>query len=277
MTDTARGFGHHDHVCWAYDEPGELHSPVMEFVADGLAQGQRVCYITSGDTAQWSEHLRHLETQPDALNRSDATQLLRLSELYPGHMVEPVHHMQVFAAAMEDALAAGFAGLRVAADATPLVRTGEQRDAFARLEHLFDQYVINRPLTGMCCFNRAELGQEAIDQLACLHPTVHGVPPPFRLHASIDGAAASLRGELDAAGHSLFRMALRWADLRPSDGELVIDASELTFIDHRSLLMLADHAQQWGATVVLLSDHLPGAERVIDIFDLDEVRVQAAR
>ena len=113
-----------------------------------------------------------------------------------------------------------------------------------------------------------------ITQLACLHPTVNGVPPPFRLHASTNDAAASLSGELDATGLRFFPMALWWADLRPTDGELVIDASELTFIDHRSLLALADHARRWDATAVLLSDHLPGTPRMIEILDL-EIRVQA--
>jgi anti-anti-sigma regulatory factor len=126
----------------------------------------------------------------------------------------------------------------------------------------------------MCGYNRAELGDEAVTRVACLHPTVNGVPSPFRLHASADGAAASLSGELDATSLHLFPMALRSADLRPTDGELMIDASELTFIDHRSLLALADHARRWDATAVLLSDHLPTAARMIDIFDLKEVRVQ---
>ncbi|MGH3798420.1 MAG: MEDS domain-containing protein [Pseudonocardiaceae bacterium] len=272
MTETAQGFGFHDHVCWAFDEPGEFHSPVMKFLTDGLAQGQRVCYITSGDTKQWSKRLRSIDKH-NGFGRKDATQLLRLDEFYPGQMAAPVRHMEAFAAATEDALAAGFTGLRVAADATPLVRTSAQRDVFARLDYLFDQYMIRRPLTGLCGFNRTELGQEAIAELACLHPTVHGVPPPFRLHASTDGAAAALSGELDATSLRLFPMALRWADPRPTDGELVIDATELTFIDHRSLLALADHARHWDATAVLLAN-LPGVARVIDIIDLDEVRVQ---
>jgi anti-anti-sigma regulatory factor len=274
VTETARGFGYHDHLCWVYNEPGEFHPPVMEFLADGLAQGQRVCYITSGDTEQWSQRLQDLD-EHNGLRQKDATQILRQDELYPGQIAEPSRQMQTFAAATEDALAAGFTGLRIAADATAMVRTTEQRVAFARLEHLFDQYVISQPLTGLCGYNRAELGQEATAQLACLHPTVHGVPPPFRLHASTDGAAAAaLSGQLDATSLRLFPMTLRWADLRPTGGQLVIDAAELAFIDHRSLLALADHARRCDATAVLLSDHLPSAARMIDILDLNDVRVQ---
>lgn len=273
VTETAKGFGYHDHLCWVYDEPGEWHSAVMEFLADGLAQGQRVCYVTIGDTAQWSEHLRDLD-KPATLRRKDTTRVLQLGELYSDEIGEPARQLQAVAAAIEDALAAGFAGLRIAADDTPLVRTSAQLATFACWEHLVDRYIINQPFTGLCGYNRTELGQEVIAQLACLHPTVHGVPPPFQLHASTNGAAALLRGELDATSLDLFPMALRSADLRPTGGELVIDASELTFIDHRSLLVLADHARRWDATAVLLSEHLSATARMIDIFDLKEVRVQ---
>lgn len=192
VTETAKGFGYHDHLCWVYDEPGEWHSAVMEFLADGLAQGQRVCYVTSGDTAQWSEHLRDLD-KPATLRRKDTTRVLQLGELYSDEIGEPARQLQAVAAAIEDALAAGFAGLRIAADDTPLVRTSAQLATFACWEHLVDRYIINQPFTGLCGYNRTELGQEVIAQLACLHPTVRGVPPPFRLHASTNGAAALRR------------------------------------------------------------------------------------
>ena len=81
MTGTTRGFGFHDHLCWAFDEPGELYSPVLEFQADGLEQGQRVCYVTSGDTAQWSERLQDLN-EHNGLGRK-AIQVLRLDEFIP--------------------------------------------------------------------------------------------------------------------------------------------------------------------------------------------------
>jgi anti-anti-sigma regulatory factor len=273
VTETAQGFGCHDHLFWLFDEPGEWDSAVVEFLADGLVQGQRVCYATSEDAAQWSERLRDLD-ELATRRRKDATQVLHLGEMYPDEIVEPTRQLQVFAAAIEDALAAGFTGLRTAADDTPLVRTSEQRAAFARWEHQVDRYMVNQPFTGLCGYNRAELGHEAVAQVACLHPTVNGVPPPFRLHASTNDAAASLSGELDATSLHLFPTVLRSADLRPTDGELVIDASELTFIDQRSLFALAEHARHRDATVVLLSDHLPAAARMIDVFDLEDVRVQ---
>ncbi len=264
----ARGFGRHDHVCWAYDEPAEFRSAVGEFLAEGLTLGLRVCYVADGDPAALWEDLADLgPTNPAAV------QVQSLGERYTvGQVMDPAGQVQVFAAATEEALAAGFAGLRVAGEVTSLVRTPDQLDAMARYEHLVDRYLTTRPLSGLCGYNRAELGEETIAQLTSLHPFVNEGAALFRLYAS-PWAAATLSGELDATSFSLFSTALRRADLQPTADELVIDASELAFIDHRSLLALAEHARRRDATAVLLAD-LPHAAKLIDILDLKNVRVE---
>jgi anti-anti-sigma regulatory factor len=253
-------------VCWAYDEPAEFHSAASEFLAEGLRQGLRVRYIADGDTEALWDDLRDLDT-----TNPSAVQVQSLGDAASAVM-EPRGQVRAMAAATEEALATGFPGLRVAVAATPLVRTPRQLDAVARYEHLVDRYMNNHPLSVLCGFNKAELGEEPIAQLAALHPFVNEGAPLFRLYASTY-AAASLSGELDATTCSLFPMALRRADLRPTAGELVIDASELAFIDHRCLLSLADHVRRWDATAVLLGD-LPSAAKLIDFLDLREVRVE---
>jgi hypothetical protein len=61
--------------------------------------------------------------------------------------------------------------------------------------------------------------------------------------------------------------------LQPNGGELVIDAVDLTYIDHRALLMLADHSRRAHATVVLQTAW-PGAAPLVELLDLTEVRVE---
>lgn len=275
ITDTARGFGLHDHLCWAYDEPGEFYSRAREFLADGLAQGQRVWYLGGCDTAAWWEELRDL---PDAhgAGRPGAVRVESLSEWNAnGAAVDPVGQVRVFAAGMQDALAAGFTGLRLVAESTRRLRTPEQLDAWACCELLADRYMMTLPFSALCAYNRAELGEETIAQVACLHPTVNGDSAPFRLY-SARGAAASLSGELDVTSHALFATALRRADLRPVDGELVIDAAGLEFIDHRSLITLARHARSCHATAVLRTGLATSAARIVEILGLTDVRVEVS-
>jgi hypothetical protein len=54
----------------------------------------------------------------------------------------------------------------------------------------------------------------------------------------------------------------------------VIDAAELSFMDHRNLLVLAGYARSANATVVLRTTW-PGASRMIELLDVKDVRVES--
>ncbi len=228
--------------------------------------------MASGDVEKLVDDLKDLDGLDWALRRG-AAQVKSLDAIYPGRtVIKPAAQVQVYAAATEDARAAGFTGLRVAAEATPLVRTPRQLDAFARYEHLIDRYMASQPFSAMCAYHRGELGEETVAQLACLHPHTNSGTTEFWLHAS-SHAAVSLDGELDLATVDLFCLALERAELRPIGGELVIDATGLTFIDHRNLLALAAYARRSGA-VAMLKTNWPGSARLIELLGVEDVRVE---
>ena len=272
MVKDARGLNFHDHVCWAYDDLNDFRYRAWEFLSEGLELGQQVWYVAPGDVETLANDLCNLDGMDLAL-QAGAARVVSIDGAYPtGTVTDPVAQSQAFITAAMQARMAGFTGLRVAADTTPLVRTPAQLDAFARYECVVDRCIASQPLSGMCAYDRRELGEDAIAQLACLHPNINSGTAQFRLHAS-GHAAASLNGELDMATVELLSLALRRADLQPHDGELVIDAAGLTYIDHRALLMLADHTRRAGGTVVLQTGW-PGAAPLVDCLALKEVRVE---
>jgi anti-anti-sigma factor len=191
-------------------------------------------------------------------------------------VIDPTAQLQAYAAATEDAVASGFAGFRVAAEVTALVRTPEQLDAFARYEHLVERYMLGHPFTAMCGYDRVELGSSRVAQLACLHPQVHPASAtPFRLHAT-PGATAALAGEIDMTDRELLIEALDRAEVwSAGTGEVVLDARELTFIDHQSLRLLAEEAERRGAAVVLRT-RLRTAARLVELLGLHRLRVEPA-
>lgn len=274
--DRAREPHSPSHLCWRYDRRGDFDERAREFLAEGLAAGQRVLYSAPGDPRALTDRLRAVGSF-DGGARPGAVQVASLEATYHlDAVIDPEQQVRSYAEATEQALAAGFTGLRVAADVTPLVRTPAQLDAFARYEHLVERCMTTRPLSGMCGYDRDELGDEAIAQLACLHPRTSTGAAPFRLHArGRAGAAAGLDGELDSAAHELWPLALRRADLRPVAGEVVIDAAGLEFVDHRNLLALADHADRLGATVVLRTA-LSSPAHVLRLLNVTSVRVEGA-
>src|SRR4051794_11989302 len=93
VTETARGFGPHAHVCWAYHEPAEFRALAREFLSDGLEQGHRV--ISSSDRgvgSLWND-IRDLRQVKQA--GAGAAQVRSLRQAYPaGSLMRPVDQMR---------------------------------------------------------------------------------------------------------------------------------------------------------------------------------------
>lgn len=133
--DSARSLGPHDHVCWVYEYHADFLAAMVAILAEGRASDQRVQYVARGDRAALHRHVDGLDGADGTA--SGAVLVLSLDDVYePGETVGPEAQVAAYQAATEQALADGFTGLRVAAEATPLVRTPAQRAAFVRYEHL---------------------------------------------------------------------------------------------------------------------------------------------
>ncbi|MDI1464138.1 MEDS domain-containing protein [Catellatospora sp. KI3] len=268
--DAVDGLGRHDHVCWAFDGPDEFRRAAGRFLTDGLAAGQRVIYLAEG---AGQTDLDHVEGFAQA--RAEGAAYVQDLGIYDHSLLaDPILQVGAYARATEQALADGYDGLRVAADATSLVRTPDQLAAFARYEHLVDVYMTGNPFAAMCGYNRRELTSAAIAEVACMHPLARTSSAPLRLFASMrPGTRAALAGEIDIAGHALLQTALERAAVAPVDGTVAIDARELSFIDHRGLFHLVDHARSRGATAVLHTAGRGPARVLADLLRLPDLQV----
>lgn len=274
LVERVEELGVRDHVCWRYTAPVEFRERARAFLIDGLARNLRVWYVAPGSAGDLVEHLRGVDELRAGL-RSGAAKVVSLDATYSGGVViEPGAQVRAYAEATEAALGAGFAGLRVAADCSSLVRTPEQLAAFARYEHQVDHYMADRPFSALCAYSAAEVDDEAFAQLACMHPGANSPSPGFRLHGA-GGHRTALGGELDLSNNEVFALALQRSDLRPRDGRLVVDARGLRFLDHRALDRLSTHVSGLGATVVLRTSW-PGAARLVELLGLSNILVESA-
>ncbi|MEV4809802.1 MEDS domain-containing protein [Micromonospora avicenniae] len=265
------------HICWVYDDPAALDRAAHRFLTAGLAAGERLWYIAAGPAEPVVAKLSATPALRDALAHG-SLEVVSLDDTYrTGAVVDGPAQVRAYAAATEAALAAGHRGLRVVAEATPLVRTPDQLDAFTRYEHLVDRYMRARPFRAMCAYDRREIDGRAVAELACLHPETNATEAPFQLFAwDAAGNRAGLTGELDEAGEELFVTALERADLRPADGRLVLEAPGLRFVDHRALLRLSEYARRRDFSVLLRSPH-PAAARLAALLDLPGLTVEVTR
>lgn len=229
----------HQHVCLVYDEPDAFHGAARAFLAEGLRAGQRSLFVGPPET--------HASLAVDGVSHTSVTGLYT-----DGVPVEPATQVATYRAMTAAALADGFTGFRVVAEATPLVRTAAQLDGFLRYEHLVDQYMSAHPMAAMCAYDRRVLAEPTLTRLASMHPRSLGDHAPFHLYAcSPSRGSVALAGELDMTSYELLPQALDWAGAQPVDGALVFDMSDLRFADHRSVLILIDHAARRGYPAVL--------------------------
>jgi anti-anti-sigma regulatory factor len=231
---SAAGLGIDAHLGWDYDDDDELRRAGAAFLRDGARLGQRLLYVADAPLPGLVEDLEDVPVQ-----------VVSLAGLYDvGGRIVPERQLERFAAATRDALADGYAGLRVLAEITPLVRDPARHADFVRWEHQADRWMSQgNPLSLLCAYDRRILGAGSVDDIFCVYPLVHthGEEPPFRMFG--DGGAAALGGEVDASGVPRLERVLTYVGGIEAG---VIDISAVDFLDHRALIALADHGRLVG-------------------------------
>lgn len=271
---SAAGLNPLGHVAWGYRDRSQFLARAAEYIADGLARNQRVLYACDASSAA-------LRNELDEMGFADAVRtgqiaVTPVAEHYrfvPGtDVVDAEATVADGVAAMNYVVGTGCSGCRAVVDGAVLVRTPEQRAAFARLEYLVDQKMAVLPFAALCAYNLTLLG-DAAKELMCLHPMVNAGAVGFRIYAE-PGIDFALAGELDAAEGAAFSTALQWIWPLAASDEVVIDARALDFVTHPQLVTLDRLAAAEGRQVVLRTDRRMVA-RLAELLDLTNLRVEA--
>lgn len=261
-----------DHVCWAFDDRTVFVENAIGFLREGLWRGMRVAYVGALPLHELIEEVRPLG-DVDALMFQHRLRVGSLLDSHPdGYVGDERRQLAATQENTRQAERDGFSGYRVASDATSMVRTAKQRDAFTRFEHLVDRMMASEPFSAMCGYDRGTVGAAAVEELACVHPLAVS-ESAFHLYAPAR-ASLALAGEIDAASGNLFRWAL--TRLQPQAGRaLELDISGLGFIDHRALITLEEDARRRGRVITLR-----GGRQIVSnlasILCLDHVRTEEA-
>lgn len=255
VADSAAGFVPFGHLCWAYHNVADFAARALEYAADGIAAGQYVELVGDSDTAGLCYAVAELVSPVTARGAryAGAAGTRAMTDFFkfdrPG-VIDQDATIAARVAAADEALAAGYTGLRTVMDVTPAVRNPRQRQVAARLEYLLDQKMRSAPLCAMCGYCARELGQQAVAELACLHPFISRGAAPFRLYATAD-ADFGLAGTIESTADDLFEEALRRIS-PPAGPELVVDAREVESIDDGALASLEAYAARIGRRASIL-------------------------
>ncbi len=224
LPEIARG----GHLCCLYDADEPFRRTAEEFLAAGDAIGERTRFVSADE----------VQATYGSMDRFD-----------PSAMIDE------WARLTRGALADGCTGLRVVADATPLVATAEHLDRFLRYEHLVDRWMrADGGFTALCAYDARRVDPQGAALLNAVHQAGTPVDSAFHLCAAPPDGRLVLDGELDLGTRAVFSRVLdllREAPPSEPGATLRIDASALEFVDHRALLALDELGARSGSTVIL--------------------------
>jgi anti-anti-sigma factor len=248
-----------DHVCWVHggDDDAVFDDAVRAFLAGGLERGERLLCV--GERVIDSVR-SEVPPMPDVerLVAGGTLQLMTVAEAYAATGdFSAEGQFAFYDAATRQAVAEGYAGLRVVAELSALAADDERRAELVRWEHLADRYVVQGPgMTAMCAYS-ADLPDAVLADVTAAHPAAHAPAGLAQFYAFFDGDALALAGSVDLAdADRLARVLAR----SPSAPSVLLDLSRLEFADVAGSRVIARWATELRARGVPVE--IRGASRL---------------
>jgi hypothetical protein len=218
-----------DHLCWVYDDDALFDRAVEAFLSGGLERGERLLCV--GERVIESLRASHrLAEKVAALMAAGALQTQTLAQAYEAAGPFLAENQRTYyETATRRALAEGYRGLRVIAEVSVLAADPVTRSELVRWEHVADGLIAqNVGFTAMCAYN-GELADEALADIASVHPVVHtpDAVPAFQLF--FDDGRIVLAGSVDTFGADRLSRALAASPVGPEGA--VLDLGPLEFVD----------------------------------------------
>ncbi|MGN9839405.1 MEDS domain-containing protein [Nonomuraea sp. H19] len=249
-----------DHICLPFEGERERMSATRTFTLNGLRRRTKVMIITHADsparTRDWLAPL--VPGFADAESAGQVEILACADTHFTDGCLDPERVLCGLSKAKDRARRHGQHGVYALIDASWGVRDAPAQAAFeAAANELFGE----RWLAAVCQYDRQLFPREAIDRATAVHP----ISPEQALLRFANLCSPGLRvwGDIDLTNRQAFASLL--APLEKEPGEVVIDASELGFIDAGSaqLLTALAMARRQAATVVVCGDRVARVLRLI--------------
>ena len=213
-----------DHVCWPFRRDTDAVEVAQAYVAEGLAGQERVAYVGEGGPDELRHDLDGVPGLDDELDRGRLQLVPMNSVARLGRVGRP--GCRVAAACSDDRERArsGLSRLTDVRSRTNRVRDLARRAQHVRYEHLIDRFCLEHPLTMLCAYDAAALGNSAVAELACVHALAHETLSPFQVRAA-RSADAALAGNIDVFCTDQLEQALQRIGIATPGATVVIDAA----------------------------------------------------
>lgn len=180
------------HVCLPYAHEDEKQTAIADFIRDGLVRGERCIYW--GHARDFTAIMARLESHgPPVPKLREKQQVLHADLEVPPEQLRDIDAQTAgIRAAIAQAHADGFTGLRVIGDPPPTLRAVLDREQLASLEIKLTELYAADHATGLCTFDQRATDAAAFEIALATHDSaiVSGrlCPNPYFTHPSSPGA-----------------------------------------------------------------------------------------
>jgi len=244
--------GHLDggaHVCCTFSNELDRRDIVSDYLAAGIAAGDRVFVFTREGDPERAAHDFGLAAFEQLAASGQLTIGSAEQAYFAGGMFDGEARAKGFGELTESAVAAGFRRVRVYADNGWMPAVLDDPNEWIEYELRIAQLVPKYPLIGLCGFLERDLvvlGDESIDAVHEHRVCAGERPSPFSVFGRADGSWMA-QGEVDLACRESFGRVLATA-AELSDVPRV-DLSNLEFIDVRTASELHELARTEGVVL----------------------------
>lgn len=252
-----------DHACWVYDDDAAFAAAARDFLADGLAGGDRLLCVGDDRALEQLRRVTGTTAEVDGHVARGALGFLPVTGAYTATgQLEAGAQREWYEQTTRQARAEGYRGLRVLAELTPLAADPAGCAELLRWEHLADDFMASgEGMTALCAYRRDLLPASVLADVASVHPQVHARPEHAAFRVFFDDGGLAVAGTLDAFGADRLTRVLSCSALAPP--AVRMDLSRVEFMDAAGCRAIAAWAhgleQRCGPAEVTLT----GASRMV--------------
>jgi anti-anti-sigma regulatory factor len=235
-----------DHACLTFGEAEELFDLTAAFVRDGLSGGLKVVWLS--DSAQ-PEALAELSRRGVAAESAAATGQMVMAasqeSLLSGRAFAAEHAMGWLTGQVSACRGAGYPGLRIAMDMSWALRPVAGIEQLPGFEESIAAALAGTKVSVLCQYDRERFDPVTLASVSAFHTRLVAAATyhhdaVLRICRQYAPPGIRLAGEIDqSAGEAL---ALALAEAIRVDGDIIVNMTELAFIDASCTRMIINAA-----------------------------------
>jgi hypothetical protein len=161
-----------DHVCLFYDNPERQLETAVEFVRQGVERNELCLYVCADRACPDFSSALHRSGLP--VTELVMTGALRILDKTEAHLArnrfEPERMVALLSAATEQALDAGFNGLRAAGEMSWILDGVPGTDGIIEYEAVMNEFFSSSRAVGLCQYDSRRLSEEVVEGAMRTHP-----------------------------------------------------------------------------------------------------------